>query len=257
VPLTPSGQGSVFSATLSAPSGGVDTVALKIYNVGTLEERTDREIAAMRRLSSPCLVRLIGSGTQIVRGSDCIWIETEFIEGRSIATELQDGPLSELRTAAIIRDVAIAIEALWDERIVHRDIKPANVMLTGSGRAVVIDLGLARHVDLSSVTGIGATCGTLGYLSPEQARANHALTCKSDIFALGILAEECLLGRHPTGNQQSYLLTGGPKVATLGLRPSPILETVVDSMIQTDAFRRPNPAQVVSEMRKLIGGATP
>jgi eukaryotic-like serine/threonine-protein kinase len=169
------GQGSVFRVERADGTVG----ALKIYvpDPGAdIEERTDREVQALRMLVRPTIVRLDDHGAAAIRGQQCRFVCTTFIDGITLASRLSPAgtaiPLDEV--ARIGHDIADAIEALWAKphRIVHRDIKPPNVMLATSGHAVLIDLGVARHTTLDSLTITGATWGTQGYMSPEQALAS-------------------------------------------------------------------------------------
>jgi serine/threonine-protein kinase len=249
-PLTTGGQGVVFKALTKSRS----LVALKIYFVDQIEERTLREIGALKAVRGETLVELHDAGRCSIRGQNCFYIATAFIAGETVAITLTRGAMELERVARVGYDIALAIESLWEKRIVHRDIKPDNIMLSASARAVLIDLGVARHLALKTLTTTGKTWGTQGYLSPEQARGG-ALTCKSDLFALGIVLQECLAGHHPTGRQQHLLLGGGPKTA--GLRPSVPQEiiNVVDAMVHRSAVYRPHPATVVSELSRFISAS--
>jgi len=253
--LKAGGQGCVFRATIGdgqeIPAG--TEVALKVYYADQIEERTDREVAALQRIRAPSLVRLIGTTRVAIRGEPCLYLETEFIEGDCLAPRLQRGPMTVPEIATVVHDVALAIEAIWADRIVHRDIKPDNIILTALGRAVLIDLGVARHTSLTSLTTVGKTWGTEGYLSPEQAQGRRALTCKSDVFALGIVAQESLLGRHPTGRRQTPLVAaGGPKTGPL-IAGLPLAFTVfLDKMVSRDTALRPMPKAVANAMRQFM-----
>src|SRR5262249_35827038 len=144
-----------------------------------------------------------------VRGQKCMFVATEFLEGDVLSNVIKRGPLGVKSAARIAADIALAIGALWMERIVHRDIKPQNIMLKHNGRAVLIDLGVARHLSLGALTTVGKTWGTEGYMSPEQANAVRQLSCKSDLFSLGIVLQESVLGTHPTAYNQLALSGGG------------------------------------------------
>lgn len=252
--LKSGGQGAVFRGTVAqgepVPAG--TQLALKIYYADQIEERTEREIAALQRISAPSLVRLVGTGRLDIRGLPCVWLETAFIEGQCLAARINGAALRITEISTIAHDVALAIEAIWGDRIVHRDIKPDNIIVTPAGRAVLIDLGVARHTALSSLTTHGKTWGTEGYLSPEQAQARRSLTCKSDIFALGVVIQEALLGRHPTNRRQALLASGGP--ATNALRsdlPSDFV-SLVDRMVHREPVLRPLPRAVVDGMTAFM-----
>jgi eukaryotic-like serine/threonine-protein kinase len=239
------GQGAVFRAT--TPAGG--THALKIYFPdpdAPVDERTDREVAALRRLRADTLVSLEGDGHLELRGSPCRYVATSFIDGRSLASALRDtGPLPVGAVARIGADIADAIGLLWSERIVHRDVTPNNVMLRPNGHAVLIDLGLARHTALASLSGPHEAWGTPGYVSPEQHAAVRALTCKADVFSLGIVLQQALLGTHPCARDQRRLLRGGPATrSVVNVSLSPEFCRIVDEMVRYAAPRRPAPSAI-------------
>jgi eukaryotic-like serine/threonine-protein kinase len=249
------GQGTVFKANgLQAATGAAHpVVALKIYFEDQVEERTAREIAALRSLRCDTIVRLFDDGKCSLRGKSCIYIATTFIEGETLADAIGRGPLSAHAVADIAHDIALAIDDIWKGRVVHRDIKPGNIMITPRGRAVLIDLGLARHLSLSPLTSAGKTWGTEGYFSPEHARGAQ-LTCKADVFSLGIVLQEALLGRHPTGRKQMQLLQGGPSTGALRAGLPHALITLVDAMVHKNAVSRPMPFLIVSRSEALRGG---
>lgn len=245
-PISDGGQGVVMAAE-SEPSGPL--VALKIYFPGSVPERSNREVEAMAKLSCESLVRLFASGEVQIRGQRCFFVATDLIAGQTLAEAINSGVLPERIVAQLGCDISSAINALWDERIVHRDIKPQNIMVTPGGRAVLIDLGVARHLSLSSLTTMGKTWGTEGYMSPEHARALRQLSCKSDIFALGIVLQEAMLGRHPTGRNQLRLLTGGPSTAVLLPSASAPISAAIDAMLTLRPHLRPTPTQAIAALK--------
>lgn len=248
-PLAQGGQGAVYRAT---PHGSSDEVALKIYFSDQLDERTAREIAALKRLKGETIVRLHADGAIDIAGNTYNYIATTFIEGDVLSSVLAQRQLSFTEIAAIGRDVALAIDELWaNDRIVHRDVKPSNVMLRPDGRAVLIDLGVARHLNLSPLTTAGKTWGTEGYMAPEHARGK-TLSCKADVFALGVLLQECLLRRHPTGGRQILLMNGGPKTAALHPKTPADLAQIIDAMLDRSPGVRPTPRRVAEALQAFI-----
>jgi serine/threonine protein kinase len=248
------GQGAVFKAAVPLGSQSLsEGVALKIYFPEQMAERTDREVGALRRISSPELVRLFDSGKVVLRGIECVYVATEFIQGEALSELVRRSPLSWEHVARVGIDVAAAIHQLWEERIVHRDIKPPNIMLASNGRSVLIDLGVARHLSLKTITLAGTTWGTLGYMAPEHVRAQRQLTCKADIFSLGIVLQECLLGRHPTRGRQDTLRSGGLSFSSLGVLLPEGISIELDRMVHKDAFRRPLPGDLVNTLRSSLG----
>lgn len=255
--LKAGGQGAVFRAHRVLQNGAARVVALKLYASSQLEERTEREIESLRQIDAPQIVRLVDTGRVRIRGAECVWLETEFIDGSSLADRIAREPLSEAECIAIVRDIAKAVVTLWDRRIVHRDIKPENVMIRPNGGAVLIDLGVARHLTMEALTTYGMTWGTQGYLSPEQFRAVRALTSKSDIFALGVVAQEALLGRHPTVGNQRLLMTSRVAIELRCPEISVAAAALLNAMTASDPIRRPRPEQVVTRCEEILRSLGP
>jgi serine/threonine protein kinase len=252
--LSTGGQGTVFRALLKrTPADSVD-VALKIYHLNQVQERTRREIAALRRLASPHIVALIDEGVIALRNLECRFIATAYIAGQSLRETLKVEPLQLDDGAHLGISLARAIELIWSYRIVHRDIKPENVMTAADHIFVLIDLGIARHLELSTLTAAGTTWGTVGYMSPEQAMARKQLSCKTDVFSTGIVLQEALLGRHPTGGRQDALLFGGPPTASvIPTLPRGFCD-LIDRMVSKEPHRRPTPGDIVEGLGSLTTG---
>lgn len=250
------GQGSVFRGVpVGIASGANDDVAIKLYYPGSQPERTEREISAMGRLNCQTIVRLRDAGQVTIRGQPCRFMATQFVDGRPLSQVIANGPLPVRAVASIGRDIALAIEAMWGIRLVHRDIKPSNIMVTPQGTNILIDLGVARHIDMQPITTVGAAWGTPGYMSPEQMRAQRALSCKSDIFCLGILLQHALCGHHPTGGNQLALIHGGPRTSGLtagtGSSANPLIAGLIDALVEFQPQRRPLPQQVATVLNQF------
>jgi len=230
--------------------GRVDGVcaAVKVYYPGQLEQRVQREIAALQSVSCPSIVRLLWHGAVEVQGQRLEVVATEYVEGVPLNRMLETRALNHDELGVLAFDVASAIEAMWARRIVHRDVKPSNVLMRPNGRACVIDLGLARHLDETSLTDSGTTWGTRGYMSPEQWRCTKSLSCHSDMFSLGILLVEASAARHPSARDQRQLLA----MALHETLPAEAAHWghagLLKQMLSPTAHRRPLPGQVREEL---------
>ena len=202
---------------------------------------------------------------------------------------MKHGSLLESEVLAIGRDVSAAIAEIWSRRIVHGDVKPSNIMVRNTGgyrmvgsvdSAVLIDLGGARYLNEEDIRAMlrpsryfdqdarAATLrplGTPGYFSPEQIRGTTALSCASDVFPLGAVMLQCLLGRHHTGYDQSAL-ADGIQASGNRLGASAGLLSALDKMLSARTTFRPNPTELSHRFQSLLqtkqaafamGGRTP
>ncbi|HEY0708164.1 MAG TPA: serine/threonine-protein kinase, partial [Polyangia bacterium] len=136
------------------------------------------------------------------------YLMMEFLEGETLATRLNQGPLSIQETLQIVRQTAFALKATHDVGIVHRDLKPENIFLCPERdgpselRVKVLDFGIAKlcgEFSGNTPQTTGAILGTPLYMSPEQCRsgAGNPIDHRTDIYALGAICYEMLTGRAP------------------------------------------------------------
>jgi serine/threonine-protein kinase len=199
------GMGSVWRAQhldLDAP------VAVKLLDpsIATNPEgiaRFHREAQAAAALRSPHVVQILDRGLDDATQQP--FIVMELMEGESLSARIARlGLLSPEQTARIATHIARALGRAHDAGIVHRDLKPDNVFLVQNEDeevAKVLDFGIAksdRHrLDTDSQTRTGAVMGTPYYMSPEQISGSKNVDYRTDIWALGVIACECLTGRRP------------------------------------------------------------
>jgi eukaryotic-like serine/threonine-protein kinase len=167
-------------------------VAVKIVRSGDPEfaRRLAQEVRALQRIEDPGLVRMIDTGLEDHQA----YLVMELVDGPTLAGSLRDGPLGPAATAAIGAGLASALTHVHEQGIVHRDVKPSNILLGPDGRAKLGDFGIARLLDSSTFTIAGTTLGTAAYMAPEQLE-DHEVGPSADIWSLGMVLLECLLGR--------------------------------------------------------------
>jgi serine/threonine protein kinase len=183
--------------------------ALKLFNPGD-DRRVQRELDLLHKIDCPNLVKVLASDHVQLNGANLTLVAYELHCGGDLRSLLAPS-LARLDERDLIQlgyQVGTAADALWRKRIVHRDIKPANVVRAEDGRCVLVDVGLARHLDRSALTAFGFTVGTPGYMSPEQARGRRELTIHSDAFSLGVTIYEIAAKAHPFGRDQSRIIGG-------------------------------------------------
>lgn len=156
-------------------------------------ERFTREAKIAASLDHPNIVPVHRIGT----ASTFLWYTMKLVRGRSLADVLAAGrPLSLQETLHILEPVASALQHAHQRGVVHRDVKPANILIDETGWVSVCDFGIAKAFGAVPLTHSHAAVGTPGYMSPEQCYG-RPLDGRSDQYALGILAYECLTGRLP------------------------------------------------------------
>lgn len=166
----------------------------------TRKNRFVQEARAASSLNHPNIVTIHDFGTD----NGISYIVTELVDGESLRTIINRGPLPMRQLLDIAVQTADALSAAHDAGIVHRDLKPENIMITRTGRVKLLDFGLAKPVfengsdnTLDELqTEPGLLVGTVAYMSPEQARGNP-VSIQSDQFSFGVILHEMATGNHP------------------------------------------------------------
>ncbi|NNM31972.1 MAG: SUMF1/EgtB/PvdO family nonheme iron enzyme, partial [Gemmatimonadetes bacterium] len=202
-------------------------------------ERFLSEIEVTAGLSHPHIVPLFDSG----EADGLLYYVMPLVEGESLRDRLsRGGPLPIEQALSIAKDVAAALTYAHGRGVIHRDIKPANVLME-DGEALVADFGIAVAVSLADraqLTATGLSVGTPGYMSPEQIGGEAELDGRSDVYALGCLLYEMLVGEPPfTGSTMQAVvakaLTEPPPSARD--RRSDVPEAVGDAITRALAKR--------------------
>jgi eukaryotic-like serine/threonine-protein kinase len=158
--------------------------------VEEVERRFAREARLGASLSHPNLVTVFDTATD----GESVLIVMEYVDGESLAQALLRGPLEPRRAAALVRDVAGALDHAHGAGVVHRDVKPGNILIRADRVVKLVDLGIATAADLTQITRSGVLLGTAAYMAPEQLDGRSAGPA-ADIYALGTVAFEALSGR--------------------------------------------------------------
>jgi tetratricopeptide (TPR) repeat protein len=202
--LAAGGMGEVFEAK-DVELGTL--VALKAIRPGIASEagvidRLKRETQLARQVTHPNVCRIFDLGHhQLPSGDRVSFLTMELLSGESLAERLKRGPLNPEEGKPIALQMAAALEAAHQARVIHRDFKTSNVMLVTAEdgpRAVVTDFGLARSEseDRGRLTVTGGFLGTPAYMSPEQVEG-AALTAASDVYSFGVVVFEMVTGILP------------------------------------------------------------
>jgi serine/threonine protein kinase len=178
------------------------TVALKTFlhgfGSGDIQKQFLREAQIIGQLSHPFIVGLYDVGTD---SNSVPYFVMEYVEGKTLESTLEDGPLPLEKAAIWAGDLSAALSRAHRAKIIHGDIKPANIMITREGQIKLGDFGIARFSTQMSAS--GSLMGTPAYLSPEQI-LGHTQDTRSDLFSLGIILYQMATGVRPfTGTSVS------------------------------------------------------
>lgn len=179
-------------------------VVLKV--VDHMDDRVQREIDLVNSNTIPGVPKIFDTGTFSCDDKDYFFYYEEYLDGETLKEVLKSRKLSVKETVEMMSDLLNAIVELEKLRVIHRDIKPENIILTSDGKFHLIDFGIARILDLTSLTLTNVQFGphTPGYGAPETFRYDKSsIDSRADLFSLGVVAYESVFGEHPfvSGNE--------------------------------------------------------
>ena len=221
-----------------------ETVAIKLLNAnlrrGDETERFAREVQILSELCHPGIVSYVAHG---VIGSGQPYLAMEWLQGEDLAQRLRRSPLSPQESLTLLRRLAEALDVAHQRNIVHRDLKPSNLFLRNGDidQVTILDFGIARRSTQSAgMTRTGLVIGTPEYMSPEQARGVREIFASADIFSLGCVLYECLVGQPPfvsdvlAGVMAKILFEAAAPLRTHQPELPEILDTLLAHMLEKD-----------------------
>jgi serine/threonine-protein kinase len=244
-------------------------VAIKVLQPDSLAEdnlkkRLLREAQAAAKLDHPNICAVY----DVNEADSRTFIVMQYIEGETLAQEMERRPLELGAALAIAEQAAEALAEAHTQGIVHRDLKPQNMMITPRGQLKILDFGLAKQmhssdsVDFDAPTATllskpGHILGTMPYMSPEQVQG-EPLDARSDIFSLGVTFYEMLAGKHPFQDKSAavtmsrILLSDPIPSEQFQAQVSPELQALLSRMLSKDKVTRYQNAQdLLTDLRQL------
>ncbi|GLK99016.1 hypothetical protein GCM10017581_007570 [Dactylosporangium matsuzakiense] len=234
------------------------TVAIKVLLSALMEEpgfaeRFRGEARTMATINHPGVVDIYDYGSE----NGTAFLIMEYVEGDALSRTLSRvGRLTPARAMALIAQAADALHAAHEKGVIHRDVKPGNLLVRPNGTLVLTDFGIARSAAVAQLTAAGSVLGTASYISPEQASGAQA-TPLSDVYALGVVAYQCLSGARPFEGENPLEIAmrhvrdmPPPLPADI---PPPIAQLVERAMAKDPAARWPSAAAMAQAARRVSG----
>ncbi|MFK0297066.1 LamG-like jellyroll fold domain-containing protein [Streptomyces sp. NPDC090442] len=245
------GMGRVF---LGRSPGG-RRVAVKVVHAALVDQpdfrsRFRREVQAARAVSGAFTAPVIDADPDAAKP----WLVTSYIAGPSLEKEIANrGPMPAPRVFALGAGLAEALVSIHSAHLIHRDLKPSNVLLAEDGPRV-IDFGIARVVEGSSLTVTGYALGSPGFMSPEQVNGEE-IGPASDVFSLGTVLAYAATGGNPFGNGHlaSLLYRVAHDSPDLDTVTDPALRALITDCLAKDPAQRPTPRELLTRCGASAG----
>lgn len=190
----------------------------------SLRSRFKRESRMVASLNHPAIVPVYDFGEE----NEQPYLVMRYMEGGSLRERLRLGPIHLADVALLLNQIAPALDTTHSHKIIHRDLKPSNILFDGDNKAYLADFGLAKFAEGMYTTlthNDGGMVGTPAYMSPEQIRAQAHLDGRTDIYALGVILFEMLVGDLP------FSADGRLPIALMHLSdPVPVIHTLNPSL---------------------------
>jgi len=258
------GMGQVFRARDERLGRDVALKILPDARDPESRRRFETEARAASALNHPNIVAVHDIGEAEGRP----YIISELVDGESLRAEMSRGPIASKRLLDLAVQIADGLAAAHGAGITHRDLKPENVMIARDGRPKILDFGLARYSAVAQAgnddatrtqlqTATGTILGTVGYMSPEQARAAE-IDARSDQFSFGVLLYEMAARRRPFQGQTaadvlSSILRDEPEpLSRAAPRPPAPVRWIIERCLEKDPARRyASTADLHNDLRTL------
>jgi Serine/threonine protein kinase len=232
-----------------------NTYAMKIFSADFVsneflngsDNRITREIEALKIVNSKHVVKYIDDGNFIDNGWKYYYVVMDYVNGEDLEKILKTRSLSIVDSISVFSSILEGISAIHSAKIIHRDLKPANIYVLKNGNVKILDFGLSKLIDFTSITSTGDILGTPLYMAPEQISDSKNIDYRSDYYALGVILFKLLSNQTPYGNVFSreelyYKIKVEPPISIRTYIPT--IENTIDNLIndlmQKENYKRPN-----------------
>lgn len=210
------------------------------------DERFRREVSALQKVKGKYTVEIYEDGEYVEGSVPYRMIVMEYVEGRTLR-EIRNGnntPWEQKDAISLIIKILKGLTDIHKAGIIHRDLKPENIKVKSNGDIKILDYGLAKIIDYSSITQTGKPVGTFFYMSPEQAKGEKPIKTGSDYYSIGVILFELLTGQilfYPATDAQIIHKTINvkpPYPSSLNPKITNNIENVILKLLNKQIFQR-------------------
>ncbi len=232
--------------------------AMKIFSADAVfsefskndDNRITREIEALKTVDSPFVVKYITDGYFIDNSCRYYYVVMDYVEGEDLECVLKERSFSIAEARQIFISILKGIDSIHQKQLIHRDLKPANIYLLHNGDIKILDFGLSKLIDFTSITNTGDQLGTPLYMSPEQISDSKNIDYRSDYYALGVIFFKLLTNNTPYGNITSrdelyYKIKVEPPIPVRTIIPTihNSIDNLIESLLAKENYKRPRSVQ--------------
>lgn len=224
------------------------------------DNRISREIEALKAVNSKNVAKYIDDGSFEDNNWKYFYVVMDYIDGSDLEEIMKNKSFSIDESIKIFQSILDGISAIHEVNIIHRDLKPSNIYLLKDGEIKILDFGLSKLIDFTSITNTGDQLGTPLYMSPEQISDSKNIDYRSDFYALGVIFYKLLTNVTPYGNITSreelyYKIQVEPPVSIRTYIPT--IDNSIDNLIilllEKANYKRPNSIQDILSYLEKVG----
>jgi serine/threonine-protein kinase len=262
------GKGT-FGSVYKCEKNG-ETFAMKIFSADFIYQefakgsnnRITREIEALKAVNSKNVAKYIDDGNFVDNNWKYLYVVMDYIDGSDLEEIMKSKVFSVDESIDIFQSLLNGISAIHEAKIIHRDLKPANIYLLKNGDIKILDFGLSKLIDFTSITNTGDQLGTPLYMSPEQISDSKNIDYRSDFYALGVIFYKLLTNMTPYGNITSreelyYKIKEEPPVPIRTYIPTidNSIDNLITMLLEKANYKRPNTIDDILSYLEKVGKA--
>lgn len=259
------GRGGMSTIYLAHQESVGREVALKVLSPNLLGDKTfmdrfTREVQTTARLQHPHIIPVYDYGEE----DGLPFIVMAYVPGGSVEDLLAAGPVEPQRSAALVTQIATALDYANERGVIHRDIKPANILLDSQHNAILTDFGIAKVIAATDSLTIDTIVGTFAYLAPETLSQNNPITPAADVYSLAVTLYQLLTGELPfkATDSVSMMWAHVNQPVPIIAPDHPELPPTIDILLQkalakSPAARYSGAGDLAQDLTQVLGGKEP